>query len=1056
MHHPSSHSLDDRASSFHVKNEQLWYCTMAEGQIEADSLLEIFDRKCMLYGDLDAVTLVDVDGGQTSYSLCFLELQELSRILASQLHYRYRPSYVLIDCFHHTVPECVALLACLRLRIPFVPVSVTDPHADPGRLTNLVKALEGPTQNSVVAICCVDNDRDPRLGVFYAAGVHRILYMDTLGNLQEQLHVPSSFLRNPRLSNSTKEEKEDHLYVLFTSGTTSSKPKAVIGSQQSTLRRLQWFWGLGYEGSAMTVARRTRLTFVDGITELLSSLLAPADSLLLVALREPEVTDVVALLEALRPHQITLLPSQLSLILRSASSQSLSTLQRLLVSGEVFPPALWKSCKSRIKDFSCQVMNLYGQTESTGDVLAANLNDLDRIDAAIVNDTVAVGKPISSTILITQTSDDELVVQGNLSNGYLTTIESEQNTKLATNSDTFTHFATGDIGFCKNDVWYIRGRCADAQKINGVLTSPLEVEAAFTSLYDVQGPVVCSFHDSAAHLLVEQHVPLFSRLHMREVGHLPWNLIPTKVWLYPTGIPRKVEGAGKIDRKKVEHIIQTKMRMQRDSYNVEQREQAIDASSTLSRADSVEVFKECVRDVLGRGCLIAMNQSFVEHGGDSVTSIQLMYKLRIESFDFPREFSPLFILSSASLQDVLDFLHGKNHQKRQRRVEDSDWHKTFQPSETQQVEEDYWIVPFLACVDASPKINPSQTLIYQVCQGGIVQAIRIDDWKVTAHRQMPGWKFQADPIVLENAIVVCAHSENDDRGCIWKLSLDLASIAWSIELPGKIRSSPVPSHDGTSSGLLYVQASNSIFTIDLLQGNRVGSIECSHDKYGKPGFGTGPQNDSFYLCYGGFSLSWMEKNAGGNLTILKEVECDGEICGPTYKDMVGIRNGIFLVGDSYGCLHLVDTVEHKRSVISSAYISSVPLSSPVYDVDSQLVFIGSYNGMMYCRKVVANRHLLSEENIWEHDIGSSIYATPSLFRYPDNPSSLYILVTTTAGEIVSIRAEDGVELWRTRIKAEIWSNPLIFVKGMDVYAAFGARDSHLHIIKLKRCTRSGS
>jgi acyl-CoA synthetase (AMP-forming)/AMP-acid ligase II len=52
-------------------------------------------------------------------------------------------------------------------------------------------------------------------------------------------------------------------------------------------------------------------------------------------------------------------------------------------------------------------------------------------------------------------------------------------------------FATGDVGFCEREknsdseepIWYVKGRKDDMEKIDGVWTSPSEVEMAFSNVY---------------------------------------------------------------------------------------------------------------------------------------------------------------------------------------------------------------------------------------------------------------------------------------------------------------------------------------------------------------------------------------------------------------------------------------------------------------------------------------------------------------------------------------------------------------------------------------------
>ncbi|KAI2509685.1 hypothetical protein MHU86_4667 [Fragilaria crotonensis] len=437
-----------------------------------ESIVSLFDSACFSFGDQDAIQVYgsstngnsDGDGSNEPICYSYFELQEYSKDVAAQLFHRFRPSYVLVDCLGHVAAEAVSILACMRLGIEFVPVSATDDsistvasedsdHQGEMRIVAIVKELRKQTQNrqnqNIVAIVCCDDDRDPILGVFAQAQVHQILFVDKAGNLRERLAVREDL---PPIVQS----KADNLYVLFTSGTTSTSriPKAVVGSHKSTLQRLKWFRDTF--PPSPRIGRRTKLTFVDGVTELLGGILFPQHSFSsshqgIVAL-EPEVlqNEGIGAFLAAGVTQLTLLPSQLAQLLLLPNDR-FSTLDRVIVSGEPCPAALLGEFREQVPHAT--LINLYGQTETTGDVLCAVLTDMG--DAAVVNGVVAVGKPILPSIRITCQHQNELVVQGNLSNGYL-------------NSNTpMDSFATGDIGFCQNHVWYIQGRTNDACKLSG-------------------------------------------------------------------------------------------------------------------------------------------------------------------------------------------------------------------------------------------------------------------------------------------------------------------------------------------------------------------------------------------------------------------------------------------------------------------------------------------------------------------------------------------------------------------------------------------------------------
>ena len=142
------------------------------------------------------------------------------------------------------------------------------------------------------------------------------MYDDSSGNLREQLPVPSYSTIKWRSNQKTKQKwnrrrsSRDDLYVLFTSGTTSGQPKAVVGSHQATLRRLIWFRDTFVPSPR--VARRTKLTFVDGITELWSALLDPSSTLFAISPQRLLQEGIQALLDndELQCTQVLLIPSQ--------------------------------------------------------------------------------------------------------------------------------------------------------------------------------------------------------------------------------------------------------------------------------------------------------------------------------------------------------------------------------------------------------------------------------------------------------------------------------------------------------------------------------------------------------------------------------------------------------------------------------------------------------------------------------------------------------------------------------------------------------------------------
>jgi acyl-coenzyme A synthetase/AMP-(fatty) acid ligase len=332
----------------------------------------------MNYGDSDCVVgEYSGDGtGASSTCCCYTQVQYASLDLARQSQHRYRPDIVLIDLQHSVTAELVSVLACMRLGIPFCPVDTLQQHAGGKRLQTLVDTLKaGVSGNSksnsnshstrIAAIVLAKDDTDPFLRPFIAAGVHNLIYINENGDLLEPMQVPDR-LPSRKIT--------DDLYILFTSGTSGNTPKAVVGSHKSTMNRLKWFHEEFQSDAFNTtiLARRTPLTFVDGVNELLNVCLAP------IQLYPIDPSQGLGSILDSVCTRVTMLPSQLAQLLlvvpkedqgaaESTSTKSTSTLELLVISGEPCSVSLLEDYQNCEYFSNTHLLNLYGQTETTGD-----------------------------------------------------------------------------------------------------------------------------------------------------------------------------------------------------------------------------------------------------------------------------------------------------------------------------------------------------------------------------------------------------------------------------------------------------------------------------------------------------------------------------------------------------------------------------------------------------------------------------------------------------------------------------------------------------------------
>jgi hypothetical protein len=1167
------------------------------------SLLGRFDSLCVSYGDEEVMEIISHSNSESGESLAacpvcetisLLEIQELSMAVASQLFYRYGcPDYVLVDGMGYMVVEAVALLACMRLHIPFVPVSVLNDSFKAGtsisRLQHIVDLLRRQATNRapvvfadasctsahVVAISYNEelDDYDPVLGIWSARGIdiHQVLRMDSRGNLREQLPVPTlplSIAYPPNIHHGGAvlpwtHASNDALYILFTSGSTApdssssvvesseSGAKAVVGSHRSTSRRLQWFANtfdstVADDGDGiLRGARKTKLTFVDGITELLGTILFPQNpqSIRLVSIEPPLLLDqygigafwdTAMVPVEYQPSQITMIPSQLEPLLIQwqkrktlpMSSKELSLvpppLQRIIVSGEVCTERVWNLFRSVFEEMSCakdpgsstsneegetsrytcQLINLYGQTESTGDATAAVLTDLP-LDQVVCDGHVTVGRSITGTRISLRPSEDasralvgslnpdvatiskpegpesheparlpEILVSGNLGVGYL---------RFQGLEPFAAAFGTGDTGFTQNGLWYVTGRVNSLEKINGTWVSPSMVESALSHSLSVLGPqlgvgrVAVSILDRFPYALVEctnpLHLNCWSRDAMKSMGY-PWGVIPLAIFDCRQLPVLLLGGSSKLDRAQVKVIISAKLR----SAEASSGDEAFEGGELTVRILAGAVLQTREIDVL---------KSFVHHGGDSAKAVALLYQLRRTRP--ATNLNSLDILLADSISEIQDIFDGAPRIKRARMSGSLDDTPRYKPCDPHIVRLNHAAIPLQACVDA--KAVPHDDFIFIACQGGVVAKIRpaapsqLESSAVIAHQRFSPWMFQAGcmPVTDDKNVIVCGHSR-EDRGTVLCLSCDSLSVTWQHEFEGGVFSNPAVVDISHKLKLLVVLGGrHHVRCYHLRTGVIHGDIILPEAVVTRPvstlagdlvyfSADCDSQGPMVLKCAAHEGMSEFHAPTPGegdnmpviSLTVAQQsTECEVYM-GPVHKDPCVAQEGedttTAIFSDTWGTIHVMDLATWN---VSSLKLMDCPLSSPSVacqdssnDSTSDLLFaVGGYDGTV--RGIQYKQHRRgSLVQLWVVNVFSSVYSTPLVVdqRGP-------VIVATTAGKLwelgsqsASQALDDSGILPSTEMKlirqitelssAEIWSDPVCC--GDHSTIVFGARDSRLH------------
>ncbi|HVR97918.1 MAG TPA: amino acid adenylation domain-containing protein, partial [Thermoanaerobaculia bacterium] len=275
-------------------------------------------------------------------------------------------------------------------------------------------------------------------------------------------------------------------YVLYTSGSTGT-PKGVMIPHRGIANRLLWM----QEAYALTpedrIVQKTPFSFDVSLGELFGPLLAGAR---LVFARPEGHKDPLYLADLIARQGITALhfvPSMLGAFLEVAEASDLSSVRRVLTSGEALTPELVRRF-SRVVD--AELLNLYGPTEASVEV-SVWACEPERL-------TVPIGRPISNLRLHVVDGEmrpqpvgvaGELLLGGvGLARGYL---DRPDLTAGAFVPDPFGEgerlYRTGDL--CRllaDGAVEFLGRIDHQVKLRGFRIEPGEIEQALAS----QGGVV--------------------------------------------------------------------------------------------------------------------------------------------------------------------------------------------------------------------------------------------------------------------------------------------------------------------------------------------------------------------------------------------------------------------------------------------------------------------------------------------------------------------------------------------------------------------------------------
>ena len=160
---------------------------------------------------------------------------------------------------------------------------------------------------------------------------------------------------------------ESPAYVIYTSGSTG-RPKGTVNSHRAIRNRLLWMQEAFGIGPGDRVLQKTPFSFDVSVWELFWPLLTGAE----MVVAEPEGhRDPGYLVRTIAGAEVTTLhfvPSMLQVFLDEPGVERLSSVRRVVASGEALPADLVRRFHERMGGAGAELHNLYGPTEVAVDV----------------------------------------------------------------------------------------------------------------------------------------------------------------------------------------------------------------------------------------------------------------------------------------------------------------------------------------------------------------------------------------------------------------------------------------------------------------------------------------------------------------------------------------------------------------------------------------------------------------------------------------------------------------------------------------------------------------
>jgi amino acid adenylation domain-containing protein len=449
-------------------------------------------------------------------------------------------------------------------------------------------------------------------------------------------HTPSKMLEGILEDASQAVNQEDDCYILYTSG-SEGRPKGVIGTHRSLIQYLNWqVKAFAVQGTDV-FSNTAPLSFDFSLKELLVPLLCGARAC--IADRNT-VMDARKFVSWAHDSKITIMctvPTLLRSILQLPSSPSdsnlFSSLRALLISGDMLR---WDDVIGWRERFGNDValFNLYGPTETTIIKLFYPIPET----RAAGSTNVPVGRPIDGAEVLVVDEIDEpcgpgetgqiVILSDWLARGYLNgermaaqpfcTVEHEGEQRRAYRSgDMGRWLSDGNLELLgrKDRQVKIRGYRIELNEVESIISAhelvndvaSIAINASSNGNGNGDGVIAC-FYTTGDPTLTEKELRNFAKERL-----LPQVLSLTRFCRLDE-LP--LSSNGKVDRKKLESIFETVEEQTPASANGESKTVERRIAGMWEELLAVES--------------ISPEANFFELGGDSMTAIRLLRRLREE------------------------------------------------------------------------------------------------------------------------------------------------------------------------------------------------------------------------------------------------------------------------------------------------------------------------------------------------------------------------------------------------------------------------------------------